>query len=276
MAIISINGEFSLRKIEESGQCFRWTELSEGSFLIQSGNRLLTIRPGGEQNRYEVSCSIPEWNSFWHHYFDLDTDYAAIRSMIDRRKDPYLFKAAEAGREIRILNQDPWETLISFIISQRKSIPAIRTCIEKLCIAAGKQLEESTNGTAYYAFPSPEALASLDEERLSECGLGYRTRYIAATTNLIASGTVSLEEMQNLNDEEQLSVLMKLPGVGIKVASCVQLFGFHRLNAFPKDVWINRTLQEHYPEGFPYRQYDPYSGVMQQYLFYYRRREEKE
>lgn len=305
MASVIITDDFDLDKIAESGQCFRWHKMKDGGYRIQAGERMLIIREAGS-DLYEVS----EWDSFWENYFDLDTHYKEIRSRIPA-DDRYLYAAAEAGKGIRILRQDPWETLITFIISQRKSIPAIRTCVEKLCAAAGRPITETgfsfpmhdnpaspdacikcepgrkthaftmpdkpdsapsesgqdTEAYGFRAFPMPEELASLSMEDLLACGLGYRAKYIAA----VAEQSLHMEEMKTLDDEALLRELMRLPGVGIKVASCTMLFGFHRLNLFPEDVWISRVLKEHYPDGFPFARYAPFCGVMQQYLFYYRR-----
>lgn len=252
MSFVKIEDDFDLRKIAESGQCFRFHETGDGGYRIQAGDRELVIRPLSPE-RYEVS----EWDPFWENYFDLATDYTGIRRKISE-DDPYLCAAAEAGQGIRILRQDPWETLITFIISQRKSIPAIKGCVEKLCEAAGRN---------HSAFPTREELASLTMDELKSCGLGYRAKYIAA----VAAGDLDMDFMARLGDEQLKKELMLLPGVGIKVASCTMLFGFHRMNLFPEDVWINRVLAEHYPDGFPFARYAPYCGVMQQYLFYYRR-----
>ena len=275
---VDIADDFDLKKIADSGQCFRWQEYADpetglSGYAIPVGNHILHIVPTAEANRYSVSCTEEEWNGFWSDYFDLQTSYVDIRARIDKEDDPYLAAAADSGRGIRILRQDPWETLITFIISQRKSIPAIRGCVEKICRAAGESLKDSK---ALYSFPTARQLAALSTEQLSACGLGYRTKYIAEVSCLAAEGQLDFSSMQQLSDDDLLAALMELHGVGIKVASCVMLFGFHRMNAFPKDVWINRLLQEHYPEGFPLERYEPYNGVMQQYLFWYRRQESLE
>lgn len=293
--LVKIKDDFDLKKIYESGQCFRWFPLEDGGYVILSGNHILTISlshvgdslfadPDGksecmgeiiEQERsvyYEVECSPEEWKLYWADYFDLSVNYSNIRKRIDPEADSYLFAASEAGQGIRILKQDPWETLITFIISQRKNIPAIRTCIEKLCSVAGEEITDQKRGAHYYTFPNPAGLVDLSEDELKSCGLGYRTSYIKETARLAAKGEINFHYLQSLRDEELLYELMKLPGVGAKVAGCVMLFGLHRLNAFPKDVWINKVFQEHYPEGFPFERYSPYCGLMQQYLFWYRRK----
>lgn len=253
MSSVKITDDFDLKKIAESGQCFRMNEDGNGGYVVQAQDKIMRIQPSAS-GEYEL-------DSFWQDYFDLQTDYSAIRAMIPR-DDPYLSAAAQAGKGIRILRQDPWETLITFIISQRKSIPAIKGCVEKLCAAAGRKLPGG-----YHAFPTQRELASVTMDELKACGLGYRAKYIAA----VAKNPPDLEAMKPLDDEALLKALMELPGVGIKVASCTMLFGFHRLNLFPEDVWIRRVLEEHYPDGFPFEWYAPWCGVMQQYLFYYRR-----
>jgi N-glycosylase/DNA lyase len=287
--------DFDPGLIDGSGQCFRWKKLGEADYRIISGNQSLRITAdngtgAGNDRRsfFTVDCSKSEWDSYWRNYFDLDTDYAAIRGMISEEKDPYLYRAALAGRGIRILRQDPWETLITFIISQRKNIPAIRDCVEKLCRAAGSgessrsSSSEERCGTrpesgkeasdhSYYAFPTPEELAALSMEDLLACSLGYRAKYIASVAREAAEGKIDFEKLGRLPDDELVRSLMDLSGVGIKVASCTALFGFHRLDVFPEDVWILRTLEEYYPDGFPFAVYYPYCGVMQQYLFNYAR-----
>lgn len=256
MRQIEISDDFDLDKIEQSGQCFRWQRMDNGGYRIPAGGRELKICPAGSGSLYEVS----QWDAFWENYFDLKTDYRAIRAKIPK-EDGYLYAAAQAGRGIRILRQDPWETLVTFIISQRKSIPAIKGCVEKICRAAGTRKE------GFYAFPTQKELAVLSLEDLKSCGLGYRAKYMQAA----AAHPPDMEKLQDFDDEHLLKELMELPGVGTKVASCTMLFGFHRMNLFPKDVWIDRVLSEHYPDGFPFERYSPYCGVMQQYLFYYRR-----
>ncbi len=277
-----VNDDFDLKKIAESGQCFRWNELEDGRYRIIAGRQVLFIREisdddaaGGpdsenvlqygtaeERHNFELSCSREEFLSFWEEYFDLKTDYTAIRALISKSKDGYLHSAAEKGHGIRILKQELFETLITFIISQRKNIPAIRASVEKLCAAAG----DAKDGC--YLFPSPEQMAALSEDEISACGTGYRTKYLMKVSSDIASGELSLEAFQNLDDEALLSELMKLFGVGIKVASCTALFAYHRMDFFPEDVWIKRVLSEHYEGHFPLEKYTPWNGVMQQYLFF--------
>lgn len=302
--VLTIRDDFDLKKIADSGQCFRFNELPEFCGKAESGEMIGACDeagPGDEtgtcdeaqgrtskrfsvtasnrhvfvtelgQNRYEFDCSKEEFDSFWKRYFDLELSYKKIRQLIDKKEDPYLYSASEFGKGIRILRQDPWEMLISFIISQRKNIPAIKASIEKLCALAGDVICEDEVCGKIYSFPTPKQLSALSMEQLSSCSLGYRDKYVHQAALDVASGAVDLDSWKNLGDEALMENLLKLFGVGVKVANCEILFGYHRLDAFPKDVWINRVLDVQYPQGFLFDKYAPYNGVMQQYLFFYSR-----
>jgi N-glycosylase/DNA lyase len=176
----------------------------------------------------------------------------------------------DAGTGIRILRQDPWEVLVSFIISQNRNISAIRRSVELLAECCG-ELRVDVRGQEYHAFPDPAALAALDEEDLRACSLGYRAPYVHAAARAVASGECDLGALMASPATHAQETLMRLKGVGVKVASCVRLFGLHHLDAFPIDVWIRRLLEDKYPDGFPFEAYAPYNGVYQQYLFAYYR-----
>ena len=269
---IMIRDDFDLSKIADSGQCFRFNLVpeSDGLFSVAATDRHIFIRSLGN-GRYDLDCDEEEYDSFWMNYFDLDLSYSEVRRRIDREDDPYLFAASEFGRGIRILRQDPWEMLISFIISQRKNIPAIKASIEKLCAIAGEVIRTDERIGTVYSFPTPERLSALSMEQLSSCSLGYRDKYVHQAALDVTSGAVDLAALSELDDARLMEELLKLFGVGVKVANCEILFGYHRLNAFPRDVWINRVLEEHYPDGFNFEAYEPYNGIMQQYLFFYGR-----
>ena len=269
--IIRIEDDFDLQKIADSGQCFRFNKCDDDTtFSVAAGNRHLLIRDTGN-GRFDFDCSRQEYDIFWKSYFDLDICYRDIRDRIDKEKDPYLYCASEYGKGIRILRQDPWEMLISFIISQRKNIPAIKASIEKLCALTGGVITDNECCGRVFSFPTPDKLAALSMEDLSGCSLGYRDKYVHQAALDVASGAVDLESWNDLDDERLMEELLKLFGVGVKVANCEILFGYHRLDAFPKDVWINRVLENHYLDGFLFDAYAPYNGVMQQYLFFYSR-----
>ena len=283
---IKIEDDLDLIKTAESGQCFRWNRISnEGdsaAYRIIAGGRVLFIKECSDKGHFELSCSEDEYRDFWSAYLDMDTDYGRIRALADEAGDKVLNNAAEMGKGIRILRQEPFEMLISFIISQRKSIPAISSCIEKICVRAGKKirLKESEGewlihhgiptaaGEEMYGFPSAEGIYGLSGDEIRASGTGYRAPYIMKAAEGVYRGDIDLKYMEGLDDKELFTELMKIYGVGKKVANCVCLFGFHRLDFFPVDVWIERVLSKYYPEGFPFAAYAPYNGVMQQYLFY--------
>ena len=173
----------------------------------------------------------------------------------------------ECGRGLRILRQDPWEMLICFIISQRKSIPAIRTAVENLCTRFGAPLAEGG-----FAFPTAQALAAASDEALSGCGLGYRTKYVRDAAERVCDGRLDLAALAGRPTPEVQEALMAVFGVGIKVAQCVLLFGYHRLEAMPVDVWMDRVIQLEYKGKFP-PSYKKCAGVLQQYLFCYARQQ---
>ncbi|HIQ74482.1 MAG TPA: 8-oxoguanine DNA glycosylase [Candidatus Cottocaccamicrobium excrementipullorum] len=257
-----------LGQIASSGQCFRMRKTEAGSFLILAADRYLEIQPAKEHgDRYLLSCSQEEWEGFWRQYFDLDTDYQEAVRRIDP-EDHYLMKAAQTGWGLRILRQDLWEMIITFIISQRNNIPRIRRCVEAVCSRFGEEREQA-GGQRYFAFPQPKALKEASLQELRECGLGYRAEYIQETARMVEEGECSLSGLKDLNHQEALLELLKLRGVGIKVAECVCLFGLHHLDAFPVDTHIAQVLKTHYPQGFPFARYQQYSGILQQYIFYY-------
>lgn len=265
--------DFDIAKIAESGQCFRLTENKDGSYGLVHKGRYLSISPKYSGNStgfvmYELNCNEDEYDTVWTDYFDLSYDYGIVRSAADA-EDIFLNQAINFGTGIRILKQDPWEMLISFIISQRKSIPAIRTSIEKLCTLCGEPLNTPTG--IKYSFPTPEKVCELNLEQLDSCSLGYRSKYIAAVANEVVNGNFDVYGMDMLSDEDLRNRLLELYGVGIKVANCVMLFGYHRMDAFPADVWIKRALEKEYPDGFPYDKYIGFGGIMQQYIFFYMR-----
>ncbi len=263
---ITIDDDLDLDKIINSGQCFRPKKTGDRSYTFITGEHTVDItdvtdRPDGccdMPSGLEVSCSQKEWDEIWHPYFDLDTDYRKIRNSIPE-DDVFLKNAARFGAGIRILRQDKFETLISFIISQRKSIPAIRSCVEKLVGSYGK------NGF----FPKPDELMRATGDELRSCGLGYRVPYIMKTTETVACGKIDLEAIDGLSDDELFDRLKSFNGVGDKVANCVELFAYHRTGRAPVDTWIARVIRERYNGKDPFPRYKNTAGIMQQYMFYY-------
>jgi N-glycosylase/DNA lyase len=266
---ISLTGGIDLAKTERSGQCFRWIE-DEGSYLIPAGGMLARVSEAGDGiDGFLLSSAgkrkTADIEAFWKKYFDAELDYGSIRKMPDK-KDRFLKGAAASGDGIRIIYQEPFETLITFIISQRKSIPAIKTSVERICAAVGRKIP----GTDVFDFPSPKELSLLGADELTACGLGYRAPYIHSASESVYHGDTDLDKLSEASDDELLERLMSLNGVGVKVANCTALFGFHRLDLFPIDVWIQRALDTYYGGTFPLEKYHPYNGIMQQYIFAFR------
>ena len=261
--------DLDLLKIAESGQCFRWNKTEDNCFRVIRGEYCVYMEETGE-GEYRLDCTEEEFQAVWRPYLDLDLDYRKVRKRVKKRKDPFLADACEKEKGIRILRQNPWEMLVSFIISQNKNIPAIKKSIEMLSEMAGER-KMDRRGETYYAFPTPERIAGLSGQELSDCRLGYRCKYVRAAAEAVFSGSLDLGKLIAAGDEEALAALKGIYGVGTKVANCVLLFGLHHLNAFPVDVWIKKVLEEQYPGGYPYEEYSPWNGIYQQYMFAYYR-----
>lgn len=241
--------------IARSGQLFRWEELPGGAVRFTARDARVTVRPAGE-GTFAFSCGEEAFESRWRGYFDLDADYAAIGARIPR-EDAFLTAAYRYGRGLRILRQDAWEALASFVVSQNNNIPRICASVQALSERFGERREDAQG--AFFAFPTARELARANEDELRACGLGYRAAYIAALAR------------ETAEERLDLGALCALSGVGPKVAQCAMLFGFHRLAAFPVDTWIRRTLAARYPDGFPLQRYADCGGVIQQYMFVYER-----
>lgn len=261
---------FSIRQICESGQCFRLERLDQPDgedeiYGLTALGRYLEISQKG--NEITFGCTPREFDQVWKNYFDLEEDYGKIIGSIDPQ-DAYLLRAADHGSGIRILRQDLWEMIVSFLISQQNNIKRIRKCIDLLCRTCGEE-RQMENGRVYHDFPSAEALSDVPLEDLYACNLGYRSRYIHETSLSIVRGEVDLEAVKTMGHEEARERLLKLCGVGVKVAECICLFALHQTQAFPIDTHINRVLSTWYPQGFPFERYKGYEGTLQQYIFYY-------
>ena len=256
---------FDIHKICNSGQCFRINPIGGNKYSLTAFGEYLEI--GQEGDEVSFSCTEQEFHARWRTYFDLDTDYAAIERAVDAA-DSYLTSAVQCGSGMRILRQDLWEVIVSFIISQQNNIPRIRKCVDSLCRNFGER-RVNWRGGEYYTFPSAEELAAHTLADFSVCSLGYRAKYIWKTAGMVSSGEVSLAEIEKMDYEAAKEELMKLCGVGIKVAECICLFALHHVDAFPIDTHIKDMLANHYPEGFPFERYRGYAGILQQYGFYY-------
>jgi len=262
--IIRVTGveDISLSDTLCCGQSFRWREV-DGGFRGTAFGKTVTVCKDGEDLLIK-GTSREDFDSIWKSYFDLDTDYVAIRRDLSE-KHPVLSEAAKFAPGIHILRQEPFEALVSFIISQNNNIKRIEGIVDRLCENFGEKLPEGS-----YAFPTPEKLATLSEDDLSPLRAGFRNRYILDAARKVASGEISLEECRTLPFSEANAKLMTIVGVGSKVADCVLLYGLHRTEAFPMDVWMKRAMSTLFP-GVDPCDFGEYAGVAQQYIFHYSR-----
>lgn len=223
------------------------------------------VRLRRERDSIFISCSMDEFLSIWYDYFDLDRDYEKIREKLNI--DDFMRQATAYGAGIRILKQDKWEALCSFIISQNNHIPRIKKIVETLCTLFGEPIE--FDGGLYYSFPTPERLSTLDESDLTPLRCGYRSDYILCAAKAVADGSLNLEALSRSSIPNARRELLKIRGVGNKVADCVLLFGLGMLDSFPVDVWMKRALSEHFSPDFDPNVFSPYAGIAQQYIFHY-------
>lgn len=267
--VINKNIAFNPIDTFECGQCFRWN-LKDGVYTGVSGGRVCKVK-----NRdFEFSPSDEE---YWNKYFAFNVDYADIQKRL-LKADNTLKPCIDFGSGIRILKQDIWETIVSFIISANNNIPRIKKIIETLCHMYGEEIV--FDGDIYYAFPSPKRLALLLQEDLAPLRAGYRDKYILDAAAKVASGEVDINSLYSMSDEDARKTLMKIKGVGRKVADCILLFSLGRFSVFPADVWIKRILNNIYNIendkiiDFVTQKYGALAGYAQQYLYYYYRSNE--
>lgn len=256
MKIIAKNTNFDLKQTFLCGQCFRWKEQENGAFSAIVAGKRITAAPCGD----EIVIESGHDRAFLERYFDLNTDYGEYIRRFSA--DPTLKTACVGSSGIRLLRQEPFETLISFIISQNNNIPRISGIIERLCESFG---EETDGG---HSFPTAKRLQNVSAEDLAPLRAGFRARYIADAVSKVNTGEVDFEEIDALPLDEAREQLKRIVGVGDKVADCVLLFAFRKLDAFPKDVWVKRVMAQFYPNGLPDCTKGA-EGVAQQYLFDY-------
>ena len=266
MITLRIDDYFDCDKIMKSGQCFRVRKEKDGYFFIHKNNWVV-IR-NIDCNTIEASCTKKEWDNIWHDYFDMDKDYKNISKSLEGISD-FSDKSIKHSKGIRILKQDKFETLISFIISQRKSIPSISSCIEKIAKKYGEKTCGDDKNNIHF-FPNARILNNFCDKDL-DCSLGYRDEYVRCATREVFKNKIDLDYLNSLSDECVIKELLKIKGVGLKVASCVALFAYNRLDIAPQDVWINRIIEEDFMGISPFIQNKKYAGVLQQYLFFYKR-----
>lgn len=264
---VEIKDDFDLDKIIDSGQCFRGKRFDNATYRFMTGDSVLYLsreQPG----EYVVSCSEDEWESIWTPFFDLHRSYSKI-AIAESGKHAFVDKAIEYGRGLRLLRQEPWEMLITFIISQRKSIPAIIKSVEALSEQFGHDV--ITRYETIKAFPSAREMESATEEELAACGLGYRVKYILDAIQQVKSGHFNFQSIADLPDNLLLEKLQSIYGVGKKVANCIALFAYGRTACVPVDVWILRAIDNECDGISPFALYGDNAGIIQQYVFYYER-----
>lgn len=262
------SGNLNLKQIADSGQCFRMVEIGDNTYSIIAYDRYIELKQL-DDDTIEISCDEDEFDEIWFDYFDLGYNYSSVCDKLIRGDDKFLSDAASFGSGIRILQQDPFEILISFIISQNKNIPAIMSSIEAISKMFGTK--ETNESASYYTFPTARALSKASLEELRMAKLGYRDKYIQNAAKLVANGELDLDSLKKADHKEAFKELNNIFGVGPKVANCISLFGLHHLDMVPVDVWIKRTLEEVYDNKFDWNKYQGYAGIVQQYMFYYMR-----
>jgi len=266
---IDIPKNFDINQIFDCGQCFRFnrSESCDNTYNGIAFSKKLTITQKDGKVIFH-NTSKEEFEKVWHTFFDLDTNYAdVIGSFSD---DRVLAEASAFSSGIRILRQDSWEALCSFIISQNNNIPRIKGIIEHMSEKYGKPIE-SESGIDGYSFPTPKALCDAGESGLFALKTGFRAKYIYDAASKVESGEINLSEIDKMKLEDALPALEAIKGVGPKVAACTLLFGFAKHDAFPIDVWVKRILSSYYSDGASHHFSEKNAGIAQQYLFYYER-----
>lgn len=253
---------FNLELCVDCGQAFRWSKTEDGFFTGVVGNSFYRLKQDGNTIIGETNTQ-GESVKILNEYFDFNRDYETL--IKSYATDKYLEMAITEYKGIRILKQDSWEALCSFIISQNNNIPRIKGIVERLCQNFG---EEICDGV--YSFPQAEKLAGCCVEDLGQLRAGFRARYIIDAAKKVSSGEVDLKAIKNNDIEFGRAELMKITGVGAKVAECTLLYGFAKMEAFPIDVWVKRIVREMYPDGLP-EIITGSQGIAQQYLFHWRR-----
>lgn len=273
--------DFEPRHIFDCGQCFRWNIQNDGSYTGIFKNNVLNVKKENNKIIFKGICN-DNIIKVINDYFDFDTDYNKIKKELSK-VDEYLKESIEFGNGIRILNQDLWETIISFIISANNNIPRIKGIIERISKKHGNKIE--WNNEEYYTFPTPKELSEASIEDLRALGLGFRDKRVYDTTRIILNNEITLKELIEEKDVNILrEKLLTLPGVGPKVADCIMLFGLKRFEVFPIDVWVRRVMNDLYIknedetkvnkreiEKLAMEKYKNLAGLAQQYLFYWKR-----
>lgn len=288
LCVVKIEGVelFKVGKVFDCGQSFRFDPVNNSKHEIEfagcAHGKYISVAQDGD-TIYIYNSTIAEYEEIWCTYLALDRDYGEInRNILSLSSNPALSSAVELSSGIRILRQEPWEAICSFIISQNNNIPRIKKLVAALSAACGDEIDISlmeghiadVHKTArghFYSFPSPEKVLSLGISGLAELKTGFRAKYIFDAAEKMVSGDIDLDLLENTDTEECIKHLCTVKGIGLKVASCALLFGFAKLDAFPIDVWIKKVIARYFDENFDPTDLGEYAGIAQQYLFYYER-----
>ena len=277
---------FDVGKVFDCGQSFRFDPVTDSKHEIEfagcAHGKYISVAQD-EDTIYIYNSTLREYEEIWRSYLALDRDYEAInRDILSLSSNPALSSAVELSSGIRILRQEPWEAICSFIISQNNNIPRIKKLVAALSTACGDEMDvslmeghiadahKSAKGH-FYSFPSPEKVLSLGISGLADLKTGFRAKYIFDAAEKMVRGDIDLELLENSDTYECIKHLCTVKGIGIKVASCALLFGFAKLDAFPIDVWIKKVIARYFDKDFDPADLGQYAGIAQQYLFYYER-----
>lgn len=267
--------DFNITHIFECGQCFRWNREEDGSYTGVVKNKVINVLQ--QKNTVEFNNINTDDFDIIKNYFDFDTDYETIKNTLNT--DEIMAEAIKFGEGIRILNQEEWETMISFMISANNRIPMIKKVIENLSISFGDYIG-NYRGKEYFSFPTAERLSAAPVERILECKTGFRAPRIKAAATRFLTEKDKIYNIKNMSYDEGLAYLKTYKGIGDKVANCILLFSMKHFDTFPVDVWVRRVMQTLYVSKetkdadirkFAENKFGKYSGFAQQYLFYYAR-----
>lgn len=265
--IITVKGlkNYKISQIFDCGQCFRFNENPDGSWSGIAYAKYITLSQTGDTLTI-AGITKDEFENKFRRFLCLDCGYEEIREDIAGRfaGDKTMSEAMKFGDGIRILRQEPWECVCSFIISQNNNIPRIKKIIEEISRKFGEEI-----GEGRYAFPTARALREVGEEEIFRCRTGFRAKYIYDAACKVESGECDLRAIDKMTTAQAIEYLEKIKGIGLKVASCALLFGFDKTDAFPVDVWMKRIIDEYYGGNLDVPSLGKYAGIAQQYLFYY-------
>lgn len=269
--------DFSAKHIFECGQCFRWKPENDGSYTGVAFGRVINVKSDEEKNTVQLlNTDMKDFNEIWFDYFDLGRDYTEIKRKLSH--DEVLKTAIKYGEGIRILKQDPWEMLISYIMSANNRIPMIARSIGLLSEMYGQPIHYQ--GETFYTFPTAEELSQAELCDIEKCKAGFRCKYIVKAIEMVLDGTIDLDCIKTMDIDSARQELLKVPGVGIKVADCIMLFSMQKYGSYPVDVWIKRVTEHFYLHqdvpmkaihSFARDKFGDLAGFAQEYLFYYAR-----